>query len=262
MTMLKLSVLNQDNQVLYSQESEDEVTLAYRGTYNEGDKVRLESNQKNIYIKIRLDDSLMESIVFLKDYQYEFIIPFYDQKKPYGNKTFIEERHWGYVSLVSHQELKNYTNLALNTFDTNINNCIFPHATTNVSTDNPQFYSRNVIDGIFETSLHGSWPHSSWGINKQSDAWLKIDFGKEVTCDCIVIYLRADFPHDNYWEYGEIELSNGKTLYINLIKSGKRQEFPIEAQKIKWIRLKNLRMSEAESLFPALSQIMVWGYRC
>ena len=38
------------------------------------------------------------------------------------------------------------------------------------------------------------------GINQQLDAALKIEFGREVLLDKVILTLRADFPHDNYWQ--------------------------------------------------------------
>lgn len=259
MALLKLMILNNEDKILLSKQAEDEVTIAYRGKYNPGDKIKLVSDTNNIYLKLRLDDSLDESWIYLKDYQYTFEIPFDDQRKPYGNKAFSDIRHFGYVSSIDKSELGNYRNVAKNCFDALDNNTLYPHASTNVANLNPQFFPRNAIDGIFETSNHGSWPHESWGINQQSDAWLKIDFGKAVEIDKVYIYLRADFPHDNWWQEGMITFSDGSKMKVNFVKTGRRQVIEFEPRKVEWIMLSNLKMSDEESLFPALSQIMVMG---
>lgn len=259
MAIFKLSILDKNKNILETKQEMDEVSIAYRGYYQEGDMIQLVSDTKDIYVKLRLDDSLEESIVYLADYEYCFSIPFGDLRKPYGKKAFTEERHWGYVSKVDDKEFNNYRNLALNAFDFNDNQSIYPHATTNVTTTNPQFFARNAIDGIFETCNHGSWPHSSWGINKQEDAWLKIDFGNTVEVDEVLIYLRADFPHDNWWKQIKLTFSNGEEQLVSLEKTGKAQHIPLERKKIEWIMISDLVMSDDESLFPALSQIKVMG---
>ena len=259
MALLKLMILNNEDKILLSNQAEDEVTIAYRGKYNPGDKIKLVSDTNNIYLKLRLDDSLDESWIYLKDYQYTFEIPFDDQRKPYGNKAFSDIRHFGYVSSIDKSELGNYRNVAKNCFDALDNNTLYPHASTNVANLNPQFFFFYSIDGIFETSNHGSWPHESWGINQQSDAWLKIDFGKAVEIDKVYIYLRADFPHDNWWQEGMITFSDGSKMKVNFVKTGRRQVIEFEPRKVEWIMLSNLKMSDEESLFPALSQIMVMG---
>lgn len=259
MVELCLEVINKDGDILSRNIGEDEITLAYRGVYKPGDKIILTSSKKDIYLVLRLEDSLESSFVYLKDYTTEFEIPFDKERKPYGLKAFTEGRHWSWVRLAKKYEIESYKNLAKNTFDRKENKNMFPHATTNVVAEDSVFFVRNVIDGVFETSNHGSWPHSSWGINKQKDAWIKIDFGRQVIVDTIALYLRADFPHDNWWKEAKITFSNGSTEQIILEKTGKGQEFKFEARKISWIKLSNLIMSEEESEFPALSQFEVYG---
>ena len=178
MIILELKILDQNKTVLAHNIQENEVSLSYEEYYKPGDQIVLRSSQKNCYLKIRLDDSIEASYIYLKETEYIFFIPFEEQRKPYGKKAFTEKRHWAYATVVDFRELLNYRNLAYNPYDTNSNHSIYPHASTNVTTDNPQFFARNAIDGIFETQKHGSWPYSSWGINCQENAWLKIDFGK------------------------------------------------------------------------------------
>lgn len=259
MVELSLEILNKDGEVLLGNTCEDEVTLAYRGLYNPGDKIILTSNKKDIFIVLRLEDSIESSLVYLKGHQVEFDIPFDKELKPYGLKAFTEERHWSWVRIAKDYEIKSYKNLARNTFDTKVNKSIFPHASTNVVTEDPVFFARNTIDGVFETSNHGSWPHSSWGINKKKDAWLKIDFGRNVTVDNVVLYLRADFPHDNWWKEADLTFSDGSVEHINLQKTGNGQCFKITPRNVEWVKLSNLIMSDEPSEFPALSQIEVYG---
>lgn len=259
MALLRLMVLNSENEEIYSSQNETEVTMAYRGYYQPGDKISIVSDTKGIYLKLRLDDSVEESWVYLTDYQYIFTVPFNQERKPYGANAFSQERHFAYASVISDQELGNYHNVAKNSMDTKDNQVLYPHAVTNVKTTNPQFYARNAIDGIFETSNHGSWPHSSWGINQQSNAWLKVDFGAMVEIDKIYLYLRADFPHDNWWRQGKLSFSDDSSQVITLTKTGHRQEINFAAKKVSWVMLSDLIMSDEESQFPALSQIMVMG---
>ena len=259
MALLKLMVLNSYNEEIFSSQNKTEVTMAYRGYYQPGDKISIVTDTKGLYLKLRLDDSLDESWVYLTDYQYIFTIPFAQERKPYGVGAFSQERHFAYASIISEAEFMNYHNVAKNSFDTNYNQVLYPHVTTNVKTTNPQFYARNAIDGIFETSNHGSWPHSSWGINQQSNAWLKIDFGAMVEIDKIYLYLRADFPHDNWWHQAKISFSDVTIQEIKLSKTGSRQVIAFTTKKITWLILSNLQMSDEESQFPALSQIMVMG---
>lgn len=254
-----LEIINKDGDVLSRNTGEDEVTLSYRGLYNMGDKIVLTSNKKDVYIILRLEDSMESNFIYLKGYQAEFEIPFDKERKPYGLKAFTEERHWSWARVARKHEIKTYKNLARNSFDTRKNNGIFPHAVTNVSTEDPVFFARNAIDGIFETCNHGSWPYSSWGINKQKDAWLKIDFGRNVLIDNIALYLRADFPHDNWWKEVDLIFSDGSKEHICMQKTGRRQSFEVTPRNITWVKLENLIMSDELSEFPALSQIEIYG---
>lgn len=259
MVELKLWVTDAQGRILCENTGTDEVTLAYRGEYQPGDRIHAKSSKKDILVKIRLDDSLEESMVYLKEPEFDFEIPFGEAKKPYGKKAFTQERHWGYFSVPEREEVQNYRNLALNSFDTAENSSLFPHARTNVKTENPQFFARNAIDGIFETCNHGSWPHSSWGINGRKDAFLIVDFGREVVTDSVIIYLRADFPHDNWWKRMKLLFSDGTALAVQLQKTGTGQKICFPWKKIHWIRLEDLVTSDEESPYPALSQIKVMG---
>lgn len=94
---------------------------------------------------------------------------------------------------------KNYRNLALNVWDQHGLTTCYPHATANVETRGEAvFAAQNAIDGVTVNKSHGEWPYASWGINMQDDAQITIDFGRTVVIDRLVMYTRADFPHDNW----------------------------------------------------------------
>lgn len=259
MAQITLEILDKEERVLAQCCREDEAVFSYRDVYHPGDQIRLSSDKEGIYMEIRLDDSVEASSIFLKSSPFIFPIPFGEERKPYGKKAFTEERHWGYVRVIPKEEFKNYRNLAHNAFDQKNQESVFPHAITNVTTDNPQFFARNAIDGICVTDNHGSWPHSSWGINGQDDAWLTIEFGKEVVAEEVIIYLRADFPHDNWWKEAEMIFSDGWRQNVHFQKTGAAQKIKIGKRKITWIKFANLQMSDEESSYPALSQIKVMG---
>jgi hypothetical protein len=160
-------------------------------------------------------------------------------------------------------EIYAYRNLALNIYDNHENSTSFPHATANVETRNEAvFAARNAIDGIKANSSHGQWPYTSWGINRNPDALIRVDFGTEVEVDKAVIYLRADFPHDNWWNEVTLEFSDGSTLKANLVKTHEAQEVCFEKRKVAWVEMKNLIKAENESPFPALTQLEIYGKIC
>lgn len=80
------------------------------------------------------------------------------------------------------------------------------------------FAARNAIDGVCENRSHGEWPYESWGINMQDDAEMTVEFGQEVVTDRIVLYTRADFPHDNWWTQVTLTFSDGTDIKWKLEK--------------------------------------------
>jgi len=158
-------------------------------------------------------------------------------------------------------EINAYKNLALNPFDQHEVSGVYPHASANVETRGEAvFAARNAIDGCICTLSHGEWPYESWGINRQDDAKITIDFGRKVDFDKIVLYTRADFPHDNWWVQGTFEFSDGTTQVVNMDKKVQEPHvFHICKKGIEWIKLGNLIKADDPSPFPALTQIEVYG---
>lgn len=101
--------------------------------------------------------------------------------------------------------------------------------------------------------------YESWGINRREDACWHLDFGRTVTADRIVVYLRADFPHDNWWEEGEITFSDGTKMTLELEKGGHAQIFTFDQKEIQWLELSGLKKADDPSPFPALTQLEVYG---
>ena len=269
MAELTLSVVAADGSVRHESRAADEVTLSWRGAYEPGDRLVVTCDEKRAHLVMRLDVCLAESHVLLVGGRFEFPIPEQETRCPYGKGwAFADERHWAFVRVEDAREAGAWRNLALNAHDlrmvdtdgTAAEPVLFPHAGTNVRCDNPQFWARNAIDGVFEACSHGSWPHESWGINGTDGAWLQVDFGEPVVADELRLYLRADFPHDTWWKSAVVELSDGSALSLSLEKTGLRQSFSLGGRTIEWLRLGQLERAEEEG-FPGLSQLEVWGRR-
>ena len=118
---------------------------------------------------------------------------------------------------------------------------------------------KTPFDGVRANRSHGEWPYESWGINMQDDAAMKLDFGRPVLADRIVLYTRSDFPHDNWWQQVTIRFSDGSEQEFPLEKSSRAHVLPIPEKEITWLELCNLIKAEDPSPFPALSQIEVYG---
>lgn len=261
MARLRLSVVCETGEVAYFAEHKDEVTLSWRGSYAPGDKLVVRCDECPVHLVMKLDVSLAESHVLMTEGVFEFPIPLGDAQKAYGKGwAFADERHFASVRVEDPREAEGWRNLSLNSCDHNGSCGLYPHVTSNIEMDNPQFIARNAIDGVIETSSHGSWPHESWGVAGRSDAWLKVDFGEPVIADELRLYLRADFPHDTCWESAQLELSDGCVLDLALEKTGNRQVFDLGDKNVSWVKLKQL-IKRDEDGFPGLSQIEVWGCR-
>lgn len=77
--------------------------------------------------------------------------------------------------------------------------------------------------------------------------------------DRIVVHLRADFPHDNWWNQGKLTFSDGSELILHWEQGGHGQEACFEKKEIDWLELSELKKAEGTSPFPALSQLIVYG---
>jgi hypothetical protein len=153
-----------------------------------------------------------------------------------------------------------YHNLALNPNDTRGPAISYPHATSNSECRNEMcFAAKNVIDGNIANRGHGP-QYPSWGPDKRTDLWLKIDFGKSVEADKVVIYIRADFPHDSYWKTGTIEFSNGSKEKISFRKTADAQEFLFKSRRIEWLRITDIAQDEPLG-WCGFTEVEVWGWK-
>ena len=117
----------------------------------------------------------------------------------------------------------------------------------------------NAIDGLLANTFHGEWPYTSWGINRDPAAEFTLFFGRTVRVEEIVLYLRADFPHDAWWTQADVTFSDGQTMPVHFQKSGAAQHFAAGGKETDFIRLSRLIKADDPSPFPALTQIEVYG---
>ena len=262
MAILSLKVLDKNGNTICVGSGQDFVSLVCTAQYSEGDRIVLETSQKNIHLWIQVDDAMGPAFCYLTD-NFSFEIPFGEKRISYSPKVFSGNRHYLYAKCAREDEIYSYRNLALNVCDQHGDTHCYPHAYANVETRGEAvFAARNAIDGVCENRSHGEWPYESWGINRREDAEMTVDFGREVEADRIVMYTRADFPHDSWWKQVRLSFSDGTSLEWNLEKSALPHVLPIEKKKITWIRLSHLIKADDPSPFPALSQIEVYGTVC
>lgn len=259
MAEISLKVQNKEGKTLAVSSGTDFVSLVHTAEYEEGDFIAFETSEKNIHIFLQIDDALGASFCYVTDNVY-YYIPFGEKRISYSPKSFYGNRHYLYARVATEEEVKLYRNLALNVNDQHGDTHCYPHATANVETRGESvFAARNAIDGVRENRSHGEWPYESWGINRNPEAEMTVDFGREVETDKVVLVTRADFPHDSWWTQVTLEFSDGSTTDWKLEKNVLPHTLTFEKKKISWIKLCKLIKAEDESPFPALTQIEVYG---
>jgi len=161
--------------------------------------------------------------------------------------------------LPSGEEIRNpYRNVALNPRDVQGYARSWPHASSNSEYHNmPAFAARNTINGRTENTGHGG-KFPSWGPHKLKGLWWKVDFGRLVEIDKVTLYIRADFPHDDYWHSATIEFSDGTKESIIIRKTTGPQEFKFAKRIVSSLRFTDL--VEAEPLgWCGFTEVQVWG---
>ena len=137
---------------------------------------------------------------------------------------------------------------------------MYPHTYANVETRGESvFASRNAVDGLIAADNHGGYPWSSWGINRNPDAEMTVDFGRPVDISRLVFYNRADFPHDAWWTEGTVTFSDGSSVTLPFVKKDGAQGFSVEKKGVTSLTISHLIKADDPSPFPALVQIEAWG---
>ena len=257
---LALKIQDQRGNLRAASTGQDFVQLAFLAEYWEGDSIILESSEEDIWLWLQLDDALGASLCLLKSSALTFAIPFGEKRLSYSPKVFSGERHYLYARLAREDEIYAYRNLALNVCDQHGEPLLYPHAYANVETRGESvFAARNAIDGVCENSSHGEWPFQSWGINRRADAEMTVDFGTEVEVDKVVLYTRADFPHDSWWTRVTLTFSDGSCVNWPLEKSALPHTLSLNGKRTASVNLSRLIKADDPSPFPALTQIEVYG---
>ncbi len=260
MEQYAIRILDQKGQEKAGIAGDDQAILAWKGLYEEGDSITFSVPAAPQHYIIRVDDVLDEAFVYLTDQTMTYIVPFNEKKDNINPKAFTGDCHYLTIRKAREDEISSYKNLAKNTADQHEDKGCYPHAYANVETRGESvFAARNAIDGVVSNLSHGKWPYASWGINMQDDAEMTLDFGRPVDFDKIVLYTRADFPHDNWWVEVTFTFSDGSTETVSLEKSCEPHQIPMKKSGITWLRFGSLIKADDPSPFPALTQIEVYG---
>ncbi len=259
MSIFTIKVLNALDNIKFVDSAEGFASLVVTQPYESGDSIQVETTQKNIHVRLQLDDALGSEIVYLTD-TIRYQIPFAEKKTNITPKAFSGDLHYIYIREIDEDEIHQYRNQAKNICDQHNVQNLYPHAFANVETrGEAKFFACNAIDGVCENRSHGIWPYQSWGINRQDDAELTVDFGRTIETDKVVIFIRADFPHDNWWTQVTLSFSDGTTINWPIEKNRFAQVLRFDKRQITWIKIGNLLKADDPSPFPALTQLEVYG---
>jgi len=260
MALLTIQIVDASGNIKAQDSAEEFASLVYKGVYMPGDHIQVETSEKNIHVWMQVDDALGRELVYLTD-SISYRVPFEEKKSNINPKAFTGEKHYLYVRQALSEEVYAYRNLSRNVCDQHDIKNLYPHASANVETrGEATFFACNAIDGMCENRSHGNWPYQSWGINRQDDAEITVDFGRLIETDKIVIFTRADFPHDNWWTQITVSFSDGTSIDWKLADMCRfAQNLQFEKKTISWVKLSNLIKADDPSPFPALSQIEVYG---
>lgn len=259
MAGISISIVKEDGTQAIFTEGEKEAVLVYECEYKQGDRICVEAQAGN-YLVIQLDDAMGESLVYVTETCMSFPVPFQEKKDCYSPKSFSGSLHLLTARYASAEETGKRYNMSCNPYDCHEAVCCYPHASANVETRGESvFAARNAIDGNHANTSHGKWPYESWGINRDPQAKMRIEFGRKVRIDTLVFYLRADFPHDSWWTNGTVVFSDGSVQKIAFQKTKEAQQFMVEPKVIEWLEIEKLIKAEDDSPFPALSQLEVYG---
>ena len=255
---MRISILRSGTEIA-SAEGMKEAYLVFSEEYQEGDSIQLIPGRKG-FITLQLDAVLGRATLLSDGNPFIMPIPFGQKHDCYHEAVYRGKRHFLWAREAYEWEHEGYRNLALNPYDAHENGSLFPHAKANIETRGESvFAARNAIDGIVASNGHGEWPWSSWGINRDPEAELSLDFGRDVIIDRIIFYTRADFPHDAWWTEGTLTFSDGSVLKAALEKKDGPQEISFPAKRISSLKLSKLIKADDPSPFPALIQLEVYG---
>lgn len=260
MELIKLKIIDGSGRTLLTRPAAQQLNLVYLAEYRKGDYIALEIGTPGQYIVVQFEDTMPPALIYVKNREINFRIPFGEQAITYSPKSFMGDCHIIRARFATPEEIAARRNLAFNPYDEHGDTGFFPHASANVETRGEAvFAARNAVDGVYENDSHGAWPYQSWGINRDPNAALTLEFGRPVTLDELRLTLRADFPHDSWWTAATVCFSDGSQEVLSLEKSAAPQSFAIAPRTVTSLTLCELKKADDPSPFPALTQIEAWG---
>ena len=256
---MEITVRDKDGNVLAGATHPEEVLLCLDHQWEEGDDVEIIAPPLS-HLWVRMNAAIPEGEIYCPSGRMIWKVPAGEHRLAYAPGAFSAFRNILSARIMAEAELALSRDLARNPMDLRGETNFFPHCTANVETRNESvFAARNVIDGLRYNTYHGEWPFESWGIGAREDAWCRIDFGRPVIAEKMMLTLRADFPHDAYWVSGHVVDSEGDDVAFTLQKTAERQCIDLGGRRVSWLRLERMVKSDDPSAFPSLRAWEVIG---
>ena len=82
MAAFTLQILDKDNKILCEDSGEDYAGIVYQQSYREGDKIRIETPQQNLYVIWQVDDGLGPAFCYLTRESVSYEIPLVKKRYP------------------------------------------------------------------------------------------------------------------------------------------------------------------------------------
>lgn len=248
----------------YSTTEKSFATLDVPQKYKVGDKVSIVLPEGEKYVWVSLTSKMGESLIYVPNgvYTYEFTTDIALN----SSYTMNGSNKMGYINNVvtaripTDEELAETRNIAFNSYDIVTATTSYPHAVSNdVHNNQAEFAARNAIDGFIFNKGHGTFPTQSWGPSQNNaNAYFMVDFGREVLVSELLIYLRADFPHDDHYVSATVEFSDGSTEEISLRRTAEAQVCDISDKTTSSIKLKNLTKGGSE--WAGFMEVEIYGH--
>jgi hypothetical protein len=175
------------------------------------------------------------------------------------------------AGIVVHAE---YRNVALNPKDVHHGKWApdsgYPHASSNSeygyppNAAEPRYYAKNAINGDTINTQHATMPYASWGPQRIAGLWWRVDFGKPLEIDKVVLWIRADWkfdqpaPHDSYWKSATLVFSDSTKVVITIDSTANRQIKMIAKKTTTSVTFTNLVASNPDK-WCAFTEVQIWG---
>ncbi len=223
-------------------------------------------NEYSIYLRANLvgkfSENAEEALIFSPKESFSLVMPSLGKDKLIhqnikfgGNKMFLRP--------ATFMDVAKYSNLAMNPYDWQKDPAkpeFFPHASASSECRGEYvFRAANAISGNVNNKGHGTLATRSWGPEASEGQWLKIDFGRLVRLNKVRILLRADFPHDSYWQSAKLKFSDGTVIDISLSKTAEYQEFNFEEKETQTLEILDLKKADEVSKWCAITDFQAWG---